>query len=114
MLFTIYLLKMSDYSKAILKSVVKTKAALLAALELIEEIEKYDLENIDQDTAKPLLEKFGKFSEPKRIEPTGGIFSKAKKGKYTTKEQDYGYKLYSWRLNAREAEILAINPKLRE
>lgn len=41
MLFTIYLLKMSDYSKAILKSVVKTKAALLAALELIEEIEKY-------------------------------------------------------------------------
>jgi hypothetical protein len=103
---------MSNYPRTILKSVVKTKAALLAALELIEEIEQFDLENIQYETAKPLLEKFGEFSEPDRVETTQNGFYKTKPGTYTTDKQEYGYNLHSWRLNAREAKILAINPNL--
>lgn len=103
---------MSNYPKFILTSVLKTKAALLAALELIEEIEQFDLENIQYETAKPLLEKFGKFSEPDRVETYQNGFYKTKPGNYTTDKQEYGHQLYSWRLNAREAKLLAISPNL--
>jgi hypothetical protein len=102
---------MADYSRTILQSVLDTKNALLASLELVKEIEQLGpLEAIDYEILKPILEKYGQYAEPDRIETTRKGSYHTEPGIYTTDEQKYGHALYSWRINAKCAKMLSINP----
>ena len=88
---------MAEYPKNILQSFLDTKQALLAALELIQDLEKIGpLENQDYASLQPLLVKIGKYSKPE--------------GEISMIEQEYGYKLYAWSFNAKEAKIIGENP----
>ena len=104
---------MTDYAKIILKEVLATKAALLAALELVKEVEALGpLDSIDYETAKPILANYGKFAEPPRVPGTAtqGFYSQP--GTLTTPEHEYGHKISQWRMYANEAKLLAISPNI--
>ncbi len=104
---------MSEYAKVILKEILDTKETLLAALELVKEVEALGpLEFIDYETSKPILANYGKFAEPPRVpgNPTQGTYSQP--GNLTTPEHEYGHKINQWRMYAKEAKMLAISPNV--
>jgi hypothetical protein len=103
---------MTEYSKVVLKEILATKTALLAALELVKEVEALGpIDSIDYETAKPVLVNYGKFAEPPRVRGTAvqGYYSQP--GTLTTPEHEYGHKISQWRMYANEAKMLAISPK---
>lgn len=105
---------MAEYSKKLLQSVLDTKSALLSGLELVKEIEELGpMEKLDFETVKPLLAKYGKYAEPDQVETNQKKYS-LKPGEYTTDEQDYGFALHTWRLNARQAKLHVMNENYRK